>query len=129
MGEWEQRNRKLAGLREELQRSPANLDLANRYWRALAGDRAKNEADYRSGRDVIEAYREAALLSKEGVEALACAYQELFHISGEIPRMAFFDEPLVLSLKAKLPEMAETNRRNVEWILHSIGSQMRKVNE
>jgi hypothetical protein len=129
MGEWEQRNRKLAALREALQRSPANLDLANRYWRALAGDRAKNEADYRSGRDVIDAYREAALLSKEGVEAFACAYQELFQISGETPRMTFFDEPLVLSLKAKLPEMAETDRRNVEWILHSIGSQIRKVNE
>ena len=129
MGEWEQRNRELAGLREELQRSPANLALANRYWRALAGDTAKNEADCRSGKDVIEAYREAALLSKEGVEAFACAYQELFHISGEMPRMAFFDEPLVLSLRAKLPEMAETDRRNVEWILHSIGSQMRKVNQ
>jgi hypothetical protein len=36
---------------------------------------------------------------------------------------------LVRSLKAKLPEMVETDRRNVEWILHSIGSQMRKVNE
>ncbi len=129
MGEWEQRNRKLAALHEELQRSPANLDLANSYWRALAGDRAQNEADYRSGRDVIEAYREAALVSKEGVEAFACAYQELFHLSGEIPRMAFFDEPLVLSLKARLPEIAETYRRNVEWILHSIGSQMRKINE
>jgi hypothetical protein len=129
MGEWEQRNRKLAGLREELQRSPANLDLANRYWRALAGDRAKNEVDYRSGRDVIEAYREAALLSKEGVEAFACAYQELFHISGEIPHIAFFDEPLVLSLKATFAEVPETDRKNVEWILHSIGSQVRKVNE
>ncbi len=126
MGEWEQRNPKISDLREELKRSPANLELANRYWRALAGDRAKNEADYRSGRDVIEAYREAALLSKEGVEAFACAYQELFNISGEIPRTAFFDESLVLSLKAKLPEMAEIDRRNVEWILHSIGSQIRK---
>ena len=87
---------------------------------------ANNESDYRSGRHVIEAYREAALLSKEGVEAFACAFQELFHISGESPRMAFFDEPLVLSLKAKLPEMAETDRRNVEWILHSIGSQMQE---
>src|SRR5579864_2464229 len=103
--------------------------LANRYWRALAGDRAKNEADYRSGRDVIEAYREPALLSKEGVEAFASAYQELFRVNGEIPRMAVFDEPLVLSLKAKLPEMGGTDRRNVEWILHSIGGQMRKVNE
>jgi len=129
MGDWEQRNLKLAGLREELQRSPANLDLANRYWRALAGDGAKNEADYRSGGYVIEAYREAALLSKEGVEAFACAYRELFDISGESPRMPFFDEPLVQSLKAKLPEMAETDRRNVEWILHSVGSQMRKVDE
>jgi hypothetical protein len=129
MGEWEQRNRKRAALREELQGSPANLDLANRYWRALAGERTKNEADYRSGRAVIELYREAALLSKEGVETSACAYQELFHISGEIPRMAFFDEPLIVSLKAKLPEIAETDPSNVEWILHSIGSQMRKVNE
>lgn len=129
MGDWERRNRKLAGLREELQRSPANLDLANRYWRALAGDGAKNEADYRSGGYVIEAYREAALQSKEGVEAFACAYRDLFDISGESPRSAFFDEPLVLSLRATLPEMAETDRRNVEWILHSIGSQMRKADE
>ena len=123
MGEWEQRNRKLAGLREELRRTPANLDLASRYWRALAGDGTKIEADYRTGRHVIEAYRESALLSKEGVEVFACAYRELFDISGEIPRIALFDEPLVLSLKAKLPEMAEADRRNVEWILHSIGSQ------
>lgn len=85
MGESEQRNRKLTALREELQRSPANLDLANTYWRVLAGDRAKNEPDYRSGRDVIEVYCEAALLSKEGVEPFASAYLELFHISGEIP--------------------------------------------
>ena len=121
MGEWEQRNRKLAALREELKRSPANLDLANGYWLALAGDRAKNEGDYRSGRHVIEAYREAALLSKEGVEAFARAYQELFHISGEIPRLALFDEALVLSLKTKLPEIAVPDRRKVEWILNSIG--------
>jgi hypothetical protein len=121
MGEWEQRNQKLAALREELHRSPANLDLANRYWRALAGDRAKNEADYRSGTDVIEAYREAALLSTDGVEAFARAYQELFQISGEIPRLALFDEPLVLSLRAKLVDIAATDRRNVEWVLHSIG--------
>ena len=129
MGEWQQRNRKLAGLREELQRSSGNLDLANRYWRALAGDGAKNEADYRSGGYVIEAYREAALLSKEGAGAFACAYRELFDISGESPRMAFFDETLVQSLKAKLSEMAETDRGNVEWVLHSIGSQVRKVDE
>jgi hypothetical protein len=92
-----------------------------RYWRALAGDRAKNEADYRSGTDVIEAYREAALLSTDGVEAFARAYQELFQISGEIPRLALFDEPLVLSLRAKLVDIAATDRRNVEWVLHSIG--------
>ena len=121
MGEWERRNRKLAALREELQRSPANLDLANRYWRALAGDRAKKEADIRSGTDVIEAYREAALLSKEGVEAFARAYQELFQISGESPRLALFDEPLVRSLREKLVGIAATDRRNVEWVLHSIG--------
>src|SRR5512143_2775603 len=121
MGESEQRNRRLAALREEMHRSPANLDLANRYWRALAGDRTKNEADYRSGTDAIEAYREAALLSKEGVEAFARAYQELFQISGEIPRLALFDEPLVLSLRAKLVDIPATDRRNVEWVLHSIG--------
>jgi hypothetical protein len=126
MGDWEQRNRKLVGLRVELQRSPANLDLANRYWRALAGDGAKNEADYRSGGYVIEAYREAALLSKEGAGAFACAYRELFDISGESPHIALVDELVIQSLKAKLPEMAETDRGNVEWVLHSIGSQVRK---
>lgn len=92
MGEWEQRSRHLAELREELRQNPVDLDLANRYWRSLAGNRPKNEADYRSGSHVIEAYREEALLSKDGVTAFARAYQEQFHISGEIPRLAFFDE-------------------------------------
>lgn len=119
--QWEQRNRHLAELREELRQNPLNLDLANRYWHSLAGDRAKSEADYRSGRNVIEAYREAALLSKDGVAAFARAYQDLLHISGESPRLAFFDESLLLSLKTRLPELAVTDRKNVEWILHSVG--------
>lgn len=121
MSEWKQRNQKLAFLRKELQRSPANLELANRYWCALAGDRAKNEGDYRSGRDVIEAYRRAALLSKDGVEAFARAYKELFDTSGEAPRLAYFDELLLRSLKARLPEVGVADRKKVEWILHSIG--------
>ena len=64
IGEWEQRNRKIKALREELQRNPASLDSANRYWRALAGDSAKTEMDYRSGRNVVEAYRGRAALER-----------------------------------------------------------------
>ena len=122
MGRWERRNQEIATLREALRSSPTNLELANRYWIALAGDEATGEADLRSGSDVIEAYRALALLSKEGVEAFAGACRVLFDMSGEAPRPAYFDQPLVMALKAALPELSEAGRNNVEWILRSIGT-------
>jgi hypothetical protein len=60
-------------------------------------------------------------LSKEGVEAFAGAYWVLFEESGETPRRAYFDPPLVRALKAALPELSKAGRNNVEWILRSIG--------
>jgi len=92
MGEPERRTQELSGLRKTLKDNPANIELANRYWCALAGNRAKGEPDLRSGSDVIEAFREAAISSKKGIEVFARAYRDLFEISGESPRPAYFDE-------------------------------------
>jgi hypothetical protein len=121
MGQWERRNQQIATLREALRSSPTNLGLANQYWIALAGDEVRGEADLRTGSDVIEAYRAAALSSKEGVEAFAGAYRVLFEMSGEIPRPAYFDQPLVRALKAALPELSTMGRNDVEWLLRSVG--------
>ena len=48
--DWERRNQALNRIREGLKQDPANLELANQYWVALAGDRG--EDDYRSGQNV-----------------------------------------------------------------------------
>ena len=95
--DWERRNQALNRIREGLKQDPANLELANQYWVALAGDRGQD--NYRSGQNVIEAYREAALGSAEGAIAFARAYRDLFQVSGEIPRLAYFDESLIQALR------------------------------
>jgi hypothetical protein len=120
MGRWQLRNQEIATLREALRGDPTNLDLANQYWIARAGDRAKGESDLRTGGDVIEAYRAVALSSKEGVEAFANAYKDLFKLSGEAPRSVYFDQPLIRTLEASLPQLSQAGRDNVEWVLRSI---------
>jgi hypothetical protein len=102
----------LESLRQALNSDPTNLDAANRYWTALAS--------FQCGGDVIEAYRRVALVSQEGVIALARAYRELFESSGEGPRAAYFDSDLLQALRSRLPELPEGDRRTVEWLLQSI---------
>jgi hypothetical protein len=46
LGEWERRNQAVASIRKTLKESPANPELANRYSLALAGGRARGEADF-----------------------------------------------------------------------------------
>jgi hypothetical protein len=121
MGQWERRNQEIASLREALKDNPTDLALANQYWLALAGDRAKNEADLRSGSNVMEAYGMAALSSQDGVEALARAYRDLFQTSGEAPRPAYFDDKLVMALKAGVAKSAGSESSDLEWLLRSIG--------
>jgi hypothetical protein len=67
--EWEGRNQALNRIRQTLRENPANLELANRYWAALAGHGGLG--DLRTGHYVIDAYREAALRSTEGVVAFS----------------------------------------------------------
>jgi hypothetical protein len=116
MGQRERRNQEITSLHEALKDSPTDLALANRYWLALAG-----EADLRSGSNVIETYRAAALSSKDGVEALACSYRDVFQMSGEVPRPAYFDDKLVMALKAGMAELAGSESSALEWLLRSIG--------
>src|SRR5215470_4371576 len=84
--------------RQSLKDDPKNIELANRYWTKLG------RGDYRCGRHVIEAYREAALASSVGGAALARAYRELFLVSGEGPRPDYFDARLIEALKSYIPE-------------------------
>jgi hypothetical protein len=112
--DWERREEALESIRQALKGDPTNLELANRYWKAL--DSA------RSGRDVIVAYRESALISGAGAAAFARAYRELFDVSGEAPRLPYFDQPLIEALQNSLSKLLGTDRENVQWILRSIGA-------
>jgi hypothetical protein len=102
----------LETLRQVLVSDPTNLDAANLYWNALGS--------FQSGRYVIGAFRSAALTSQAGVVAFAHAYRELFENSGEGPRKIFFDGELVRALKASIPELTESDRSTVQWVLNSI---------
>jgi hypothetical protein len=75
---------RLRVLKAALAADPANLELAWRYWEVLGAWQAR---DIRSGMHVIQVFREAALASPAGVQALAQAYRQLFEASGEKPRV------------------------------------------
>jgi hypothetical protein len=105
-------------LRHSLRNDPANLDLATRYWKELANC---DGHDVRTGSDVIEAFRSVALQSNRGVIALAQAYRELFLDSGEGPRVQLFDDELIAALRRSVPDLPESSRSEVQWILQSIG--------
>lgn len=111
--EWQLRSEALEKIRQSLNHDPTNLDLANRYWAALEGDR--------SGGYAVVAYRGAALASGAGVAAFARACRELFDDSGESPQLANFDQPLINTLRDNLSELRGTDCDNVQWILQSIG--------
>jgi hypothetical protein len=110
-------DQRLEILRQTLRADPANLDIANRYWKSLAV--YKGKYDIRCGQHIIEAYREAALRSREGVIAFANAYRELFSVSGEGPRPAYFDKDSIRALQRYLPELQEIESSTVQWILQS----------
>jgi hypothetical protein len=113
MQDWECREKELQALRQNLKQDPTNLDLADRYWTAVGSGQ--------SGGLVRDAYRDAALASSRGAAAFARAYRELFLCSGEGPRMAHFDEPLIQALKAYLPRLTGEDHSNAEWVLQKLG--------
>jgi hypothetical protein len=76
-GELERQEKQLQVLKQSLKQDPTNLELANRYWKAVGLAQ--------SGRYVHDACRSAALASNVGAAAFARAYRELFSCSGEGP--------------------------------------------
>jgi 3-hydroxyacyl-CoA dehydrogenase len=103
-------------VRQELASDPTNLDIANRYWKALGSC----NGDVRSGQYVIEAYRAAALDSLVGAGAFAKAYKELFQTSGEAPRAEYFDQDLIRALSDFRQKAADQDGSNISWVLASI---------
>lgn len=112
-GDLERREKELQALRQSLKQDPTNLELANRYWKAICSSQC--------GRYVHDAYRGAALASSVGAAAFARAYRDLFSCSGEGPRVAHFDEPLIQALEAYLPQLTGKDHSNVEWVLQTLG--------
>jgi hypothetical protein len=112
-GDSERHEKELQALRQNLKQDPTNLELANRYWKAVGSSQ--------SGGYVRDAYRGAALASSVGAAAFARAYRELFSCSGEGPRMVHFDEPLIQALEDYLPQLTGEDHSNVEWVLQTLG--------
>jgi hypothetical protein len=112
-GDLERREKELQAHRQSLKQDPTNLELANRYWKAIDSSQC--------GGYVHDAYRGAALASSVGAAAFAQAYRELFSSSGEGPRMVHFDEPLIQALEAYLPQLTGEDHSNVEWVLQTLG--------
>jgi len=112
-GDLERRENDLSALRQNLKQDPTNLELATRYWTAVG--------DSQSGGCVRDAYRGAAIASSIGAATFARAYRELFLCSGEGPRMAYFDEPLIQALKGHLLQLTGEDHSNVEWVLQTLG--------
>ena len=112
-GDLERREKQLQVLKQSLKQDPTNLELANRYWKAVGLAQ--------SGRYVHDAHRSAALASSVGAAAFARAYRELFSCSGEGPRVAHFDDLLIQALEAYLPQLYGQDRSNVEWVLRTLG--------
>jgi hypothetical protein len=108
---------KLADFKKTLDSDPTNVELANRYWVALASFGGQ---DVRSGGFVIEAFRGCALVSHAGAVAFARAYRELFEKSGEKPRAELFDEELLQALKTRLPDLSNDDQAVVQWVIASI---------
>ena len=108
---------RLAQFKKALDDDPTNVEVATRYWSALASVAG---SDVRSGGYVIEAFRECALDSDTGVIAFAKAYRELFEKSGEKPRAELFDKKLAQALGARLPSLTADDRSRVEWLLSHI---------
>jgi len=112
-GDLERREKVLETLRRSLKQDPTNLELANRYWKAIGSAQC--------GGYVHDAYRGAALASSVGAAAFGRAYRELFSCSGEGPRVAHFDEPLIQALEAYLPQLTGEDHSNVKWVLQTLG--------
>jgi hypothetical protein len=108
----------LDALRQALASDPTNLHVARRYWQALGNYKG---SDVRSGRDVIQAYRSAALSSHQGAVALAQAYKELFETSGEPPRALYFDKDLMHALESWYETSTSNEGSMIGWLLEKIG--------
>ena len=94
--------------RSALSADPTDLELASAYWNAVGSGQ--------SGRYVIEAFRAAALQSPEGAVALANAYRNLAHRTGEGPRRPF-DPQLTYAMRHALAVLSEDDREVVAWCL------------
>jgi hypothetical protein len=108
-------------LKAALAADPANLALAWRYWEVLGAWQGR---DMRSGMHAIQVFREAALASLAGVQALAQAYRQLFEASGEKPRV--LDPHLARCVKSALEALSEGDRAVVQWLLNCVGNRTAK---
>ena len=106
----------LGDLEQSLAAEPANLDLANRYWRELTGHPG---FDYRSGDRALRIFRKPAIASPQGAVALAAAVRELAEETGEFPEPTAFDPQLREALSGAIATPS-IDRDILRWLSNQI---------
>jgi hypothetical protein len=119
MDKWENHLKKIKKLEEILKKNPSNLKYAMELWFALGN----GEHNIQDGVRLVKIFREAAISSKEGLEAFAQAYKDLYSLTGERPRIELIDEEF---RNAIFEAKASIQNETVDWILDMLN---RSINE
>ena len=101
-------------LKSDLESTPDELALAQRFWDAISGSAGY---DVRDGKRVVDTFRACALKSDDGLAAMLFAFRKLADDSGEFPRAALFDPPLENLFRMIARQTDHSLRDDATWIL------------
>lgn len=105
----------LAQAAVRLDNNPLSRDAVEAYWRLL-GPR-------RSGLELMRAFRRWALVSREGVCAMAAAYRDLWLTTGEGPRSSYIDPALLQRLADEEKSVDGQQADDIRWVLSGLGEE------
>ncbi len=103
-----------AELKSQLEASPNDLELAQRYWSLISGETG---FDARSGQALVQTFRSCALNSDAGLEQLVMAFRKLADDTGEYPRAELIDPPLYNALRTVAGQPGHALFDAAAWIL------------
>ncbi|MEM9367525.1 MAG: hypothetical protein AAGD07_16150 [Planctomycetota bacterium] len=101
-------------LKFQLESSPDDLELAQRFWHAISGP---SGYDVRSCKRLVDTFRVCALKSDDGLAAMLSAFRKLADDSGEFPRAALFDPPLENLLRMIARQSHHPLNPDATWVL------------
>ena len=107
-------------LKSELDSSPDDLELAQRFWHAISG---ASGYDVRDGKRVVDTFRACALKSDDGLAAMLAAFRKLADDSGEFPRATLFDPPLENLFRMIARQSDHPLNPDATWVLRFIDTE------